>query len=120
MININNLELITNSSQLSIDVETNAGYFISSILLWKMDDFKDYSLAKNLNYKLEQVNNKEIFIVSAQEAGVSIFEDIYFIEIEGTITVNGAGTFIPRFAQKVSDGTSSVLVGSSMIIQQIT
>lgn len=34
------------------------------------------------------------------------------VGIRGTITVNAGGTFIPRFAQSVASGTSSVLVGS--------
>lgn len=42
------------------------------------------------------------------------------LNIYGTITVNAAGTFIPEFAQNVSNGTtSSVLVGSYMVITQI-
>lgn len=40
--------------------------------------------------------------------------------ITGLITVNGAGTFIPRFAQNSSSGTAStVSVGSTMILDQI-
>lgn len=41
------------------------------------------------------------------------------IYINGLITVNGAGTLIPRFSQSASNGTSSVLVGSTFITQQI-
>jgi len=42
-----------------------------------------------------------------------------FITMEGTIVVNGAGTFYPTFAQKTSNGTaSSVLVGSSFIVME--
>jgi hypothetical protein len=38
----------------------------------------------------------------------------------GTIVVNAAGTFIPRFAQNTSNASaSSVLVGSSMVITQL-
>jgi hypothetical protein len=82
MITINNFSIIDNGDKLAIDVETTEGFNITSILLWNMDTFKDYSLAINLGYKLEQVNNKEIFIVSATELGILKFEDIYFIEIE--------------------------------------
>jgi len=82
MITINNFEIINNGSQLAIDVETNVGYNITSILLWNMDTFKDYALATSLTYKLEQVNNKEVFIVTATELGIISFKDIYFIEIE--------------------------------------
>lgn len=41
------------------------------------------------------------------------------IKIEGTITVNAAGTLTPKFAQETATGTSSVLVGSSMVVTQI-
>jgi len=82
MITINNFEIINSGQQLAIDVETGVGYNITSILLWNIDTFKDYTLSTNLSYKLEQVNNKEIFIVEASELGILKFEDIYFIEIE--------------------------------------
>lgn len=37
----------------------------------------------------------------------------YFTEINGTITVNAGGTLTVQFAQNASNGTSSVLVGST-------
>lgn len=41
------------------------------------------------------------------------------VVVEGSIIVNGAGTFIPQFAQNTSNGTtSSVLVGSTMNVWQ--
>jgi len=83
---INNLEVINNSTQLAIDVETNEGYFISSILLWKMNDFKNSSLAINLSSYIEGINNKEILIINAESIGLSRFEDIIFVEIESTYT----------------------------------
>jgi hypothetical protein len=43
-----------------------------------------------------------------------------FCVIEGTITVNGGGTLFPQFCQNASNGTSSILVGSTFVIQQIT
>lgn len=39
--------------------------------------------------------------------------------IEGTITVGVAGTLAVGFAQNTADGTSSVLVGSNLIIEEI-
>lgn len=79
---INNLDITNNGSQLSISLEVTPGYNITSVLIWGMNDFKDYSLAKDLSYKLQQINNKEIFIVSASELNISKFEDIYFIEVD--------------------------------------
>lgn len=82
MIVINNFEIINSGSQIAIDVETGIGFNITSILLWQMSDFKDYSLAKNLTSELQQINNKEVLVIEASSIGISKFEDIYFIEIE--------------------------------------
>ncbi|HEX8586061.1 MAG TPA: hypothetical protein VF680_16830 [Allosphingosinicella sp.] len=79
---INNLEIIEDGSKLAFNLETAEGFNITSLLLWKMDDFKDYSLAKNLTYKLQQINNKEVFIITAAEVDLSTFEDVYFIEVD--------------------------------------
>lgn len=79
---INNFSIIENGSKLAINIETMVGYNITSILLWNMNSFKDYSLATNLGYKIENVNNKEVFILTATELGILKFEDIYFLEIE--------------------------------------
>lgn len=47
-------------------------------------------------------------------------DTIYLVRIEGNITVNAAGTLVPQFAQNVANGTSSVLVGSTFIVNQMT
>lgn len=45
---------------------------------------------------------------------------VAFIEIDGTITVNAAGTLTVQFAQNASNGAaSSVLVGSSFIVNDM-
>lgn len=43
----------------------------------------------------------------------------YYIQIEGTITVNAAGTLLLSFAQLTASGTSSVLVGSTFEVENI-
>lgn len=43
-----------------------------------------------------------------------------FTEIVGTITVNAGGTLTVQFAQNASNGTSSVLIGSTLLITDIT
>lgn len=83
MINIKNFEIVDEGQNLMIDLETNLNFIITSVKLWSMNTFKDDSLAIDLNYKLEQINNKESFTVSASEISVSNFEDIYFIEVLG-------------------------------------
>ena len=79
---IKNFEIINDGQQLAIDVETIEGSIITSIQLWNIDTFKDESLSIDLNYKLEQINNKEVFIIDAKEVSVYSFTDIWFIEIE--------------------------------------
>ena len=63
---IKNFEILNDGQQLAIDVETITGSIITSIKLWNIDTFKDESLSINLNYKLEQINNKEVFIIDAK------------------------------------------------------
>lgn len=42
-----------------------------------------------------------------------------FTTVEGTITVNAGGTLTVQFAQNVSNGTSSVLVGSTFLVMDV-
>ena len=79
---INNFEIINGGQSIAIDVETNIGFTITSILLWESDNFKDYATAKNLTPYLEQISNVEILIIDAIDLGISRFTDILFIEIE--------------------------------------
>jgi hypothetical protein len=83
---INNFEILNNGQQIAVDVETNVGNLITSIQLWNIDTFKDDLLSIDLNYKLEQINNKEIFIVDATELNISTFTDIWFVEIKSNYT----------------------------------
>lgn len=79
---INNFEILNDGQQLAIDVETVEGSIITSIQLWNINTFKDESLSIDLNYKLEQINNKEVFIIDAEEVSVYSFTDIWFVEIQ--------------------------------------
>lgn len=87
MITINNFEIQNNGQNIIIDVETNVGYTITSVLLWKMNDFKDYTKAINLDYKLEQLDNTESITVTAEELELTAFEDVYFVEIQSDYDV---------------------------------
>lgn len=82
MITIKNFEIQDNNSKLAIDIQTEIGSTITSVLLWNMNDFKDYTKAINLNYKLSQLDNNETFIVTNTELTISEFTDIWFIEIQ--------------------------------------
>lgn len=93
MITVNNLEIQENGSQLAINVQTETGSLITSILLWNMNTFKDYTQAINLDYKLEQLTNIESFIVTAEELQISSFDDIWFIEVQSNNETTSLGPF---------------------------
>jgi len=92
MIAINNFSIIDNGSKLSIDVETDVGFIITKIRIWDMDSFKDYALAHDLTSKLEQINNKEVLIITADELEITAFTDIWFMEVESNAPVGTCST----------------------------
>jgi hypothetical protein len=95
MITVNNFEIQENGSQLAIDVQTETGSLITSILLWNINTFKDYSATINLNYKLTQLTNQESFIVTAEELQIASFDDMWFIEIQDNyIPEDNCGQFL--------------------------
>lgn len=84
MVTINNFEIINNGTQLTIDVSTNPGSQIKSVLLWSMDKYKDYDEAYDLSSLLEQINEREVLIINSVDIGINAFKDIWFTEIEST------------------------------------
>ena len=95
MIVINNLEIQNNGQTLAVDVQTETGSTITSVMLWNMTTFKDYSRAINLDYKLEQLTNQEVFEVTAEELHISSFDDIWFIEFQSDyIPEDNCGEFL--------------------------
>ena len=95
MIVINNLEIQDNGQTLAVDVQTEIGSTITSALLWNITTFKDYSRAINLDYKLEQLTNQEVFEVTAEELQISSFDDIWFIEFQSDyIPEDNCGEFL--------------------------
>ena len=95
MIVINNLEIQDNGQTLAVNVQTETGSTITSAMLWNMTTFKDYSRAINLDYKLEQLTNQEVFEVTAEELQISSFDDIWFIEFQSDyIPEDNCGEFL--------------------------
>ncbi len=95
MIVINNLEIQDNGQTLAVDVQTEIGSTITSAMLWNMTTFKDYSRAINLDYKLEQLTNQEVFSVTAEELEISSFDDIWFVEFQSDyIPEDNCGEFL--------------------------
>jgi len=95
MIIINNLEIQDNGQTLAVNVQTEIGSTITSVLLWNITTFKDYSRTINLNYKLEQLTNQEIFNITAEELQISSFDDIWFVEFQSDyIPEDNCGEFL--------------------------
>lgn len=82
MITINNLEILDQGKYLAVDVQTVPGSKITSLLVWSMNDFKNYDLAKDFTSRLEQVNNREVLIIDAGDLNTRAIEDMIFIEVE--------------------------------------
>lgn len=80
MIYINNLSISNDNLNLNVNVTTNVGSTITKVLLWNENTFKDYSQAVDISFKLEQVNNNEIFILENTEININEFTGIYFLE----------------------------------------
>ena len=80
-VTINNFEIINDRTKLSVNVKSVTGSLITSVKLWNIDTFKSTTLAINLNYKLQQLDNTESFVVTAEELNLTYFTDIWFIEI---------------------------------------
>lgn len=81
MITINNFNIQNNGTELIIDLETAVSSTITSVLLWDLNSFKDYTKAINLDYKLIQSSNIEQFVVTNTELEITSFDDIWFIEV---------------------------------------
>lgn len=80
MISVNNISISNDALSLNVNISTGTEYNITSAKIWTEDTYKDYTLVKDISFKLEQINNKEIFILQANEIGLSSFTGIYFIE----------------------------------------
>lgn len=68
-------------------------------------------------------NSTNVFAVTARQTALAGSNGVaadtsYYVEIEGSIVVNAGGTLTVQAAQNASNGTSSVLVGSTFIVQQ--
>lgn len=80
MIYINDLSISNDKTKLNVNVETNFGANIVSAVLWNHNTFKDYSKAIDISFKLEQINNREVFILTNEDININEFDGIYFIE----------------------------------------
>jgi len=66
---------------ISVDIEVGAGQVVSEFLLWTEDTYKDPAKAINLSSLLSGTVNTETFTISASDAGLTIFDGLYFVQI---------------------------------------
>lgn len=92
MIYINNLSISNDRTQLNINVETNIGSNITSIVLWNQDTFKDYSQLIDISSFLQNINNKEIIIINNTDINITSFDGIWFLEITSNYEEVGCST----------------------------
>tara|TARA_R110002050_G_scaffold267498_1_gene409192 strand:+ start:16660 stop:17298 length:639 start_codon:yes stop_codon:yes gene_type:complete len=85
MIYVNIFNITPDQKTIQVSVETTVGYNISSLKLWDNSTYKDTTLAVDLSSKLQQINNKEVFLIYAEDIpDLTEFSGIYFLEIEST------------------------------------
>ena len=86
MIYVNIFNITPDQKTIQVSIETKVGFNITSLKFWTHDTYKNESLALDLNYKLEQINNKEVFLISTDEINnLPTFSGIYFLEIESNM-----------------------------------
>lgn len=82
MIILNDLSINNDNNKIFVNVQTSITFNITSVILWTDKTFKDYNQAKDLSFKLQQINNKEVFSIDASEIGLQDFSGIYFLEFQ--------------------------------------
>lgn len=88
MIYVNIFNITPDQNNIQVSIETTVGSNITSLKLWSHDTYKSIDKFINLNYKLKQVNNKEVFLINVDElSGIDIFSGIYFLEITSNAPV---------------------------------
>lgn len=116
---------------LSVDVEAGKSYYFYATLFVNASAaggmkvaMAGTATATAIIYHVMVYNSINSIDISSRQtamggaAGVAN-DTVYLCTIQGTITVNAAGTLLVQFAQNASSGTSSVLVGSTFVVQQM-
>lgn len=123
---------LANITGLSVNVAASGTYQFRAVLFVTSDAVggQKYAMAGTATataiiYEVQTISNSAntIVISSKQTAlGGSVGQagsTDDFTTIEGLITVNAAGTLTVQFAQNAASGTSSVLVGSHMLVHKV-
>lgn len=120
-------------TELSIGVQASRTYNFRAVLFVDADATGGYKLAIGgtatataIRYHIRAINDATgLFTITSRQTALAgsagaATGTALMIEIEGTITVNAAGTLTAQFAQNAANGTSSVLVGSLFMVNNIS
>lgn len=81
-INVTTFMVSNDLSEISFIVDVNSGQTITSLKLWTEDTYKDPSKSVDLTSLLAGVSESEDITITADNAGVSTLDGIYFCQIE--------------------------------------
>ena len=123
---------LVNVTDLSVNLEASKKYFFRAFLFVNADVTGGHkyaiggtATAGSILYQISSINNStKAFVINSRQTalGGSAGEasaTVVFTEIHGMIVTTGAGTMTVQFAQSVANGTSSVLVNSYFIVEQM-
>lgn len=93
MIYVNIFNISSDQKNIQVSVKTTEDNNITSVKFWKYDTFKNTSEAIDLSFKLEQINESEVFNISLADVNESqYFTGIYFAEFETDATNDECST----------------------------
>jgi hypothetical protein len=78
---INTFAVSNDLSTLSLDVTVDVGQTVTQLLLWTEETYKNPSTSVNLSSLLVGSSNNEIIEISADDAGLSNFKGMYFLQV---------------------------------------
>ena len=77
--------LVSNDlSTIDLEVTVESGQNVDTLLLWDEDTYKDPSRSIDLSSLLSGSTNSETITITADDAGVSKFDGMYFLQIQDT------------------------------------
>lgn len=83
-INVTRFIVSNDLSTIDLKVGVSNGQTVDTLLLWDQDSYKDPSQSVNLASLLSGASNSETISISANDAGVSSFDGMYFAQIQDT------------------------------------
>lgn len=92
MIYVNIFNITNNKKKIQVSVETLEGYSITSLKLWTNKTYKDPDKVVDLDYKIQNINNKEVFMINTSDLLIEEFSGIYFLEIKSNAPTDGCET----------------------------